>query len=68
VNDDNATLRTVFAPLEEIADRYGLEPDLVRGAVDAGEIRQHRRPDDSRTFLAEREVLVWLGARKHLAP
>jgi len=66
VNDDNATVRTVLAPLEEIAERHGLDAGLLRGAVDAGEIRAHRRPGDDRTILAERDVLVWLGARKHL--
>lgn len=66
MTDDNATVRTVLAPLEEIAERHGLEPHLLRGAVDAGEIRQHHLPGDPRTILAERDVLVWMGARKHL--
>ena len=64
--DDNATVRTVLAPLEEIAARHGLEPHLLQGAVDAGEIRAHRLPNEERTILAERDVLVWMGARKHL--
>lgn len=68
MTDENATIRTRLAPLEEIAERHGLEPDLLRGAVDAGEIRPYLQPDDPRPHLAERDVLLWIGARKHLLP
>jgi hypothetical protein len=63
MNEEDATMRTAIAPLEEIAERQGLDPKTLREAVDAGEIRAHRRPGDPRTFLAEREVLVWMGGR-----
>jgi hypothetical protein len=63
MTDDNATIRTAVAPLEEIAERQGLDPKTLRAAVDAGELREHRRPGDPRTFLAERDVLIWMGGR-----
>ena len=63
MTDDNATIRTAVAPLEELAERHSLDPKTLKAAVDAGEIRAHRRPGDPRTFLAERDVLVWMGGR-----
>jgi hypothetical protein len=63
MTEDNATIRTAVAPLEEIAERQGLDPKTLREAVDAGEIRQYRRPGDPRTLLAERDVLIWMGGR-----
>lgn len=62
--DDDATIRTQLAPLEEIAARHGIDPDELRTAVESGEIRQHRQPGDARVILAERDVLVWMGGRK----
>ena len=62
--DDNATIRTALAPLEEIASRHGIDPDEIRAAVESGEIRQHRQPGDTRVILAERDVLVWMAGRK----
>jgi hypothetical protein len=67
VNDDDRTVRTLLAPLEELAARYGLEPHLLHGAVDAGQIRAHHRPGDESIILAERDVLVWM-ARHNLSP
>jgi hypothetical protein len=60
------TIRTALAPLEEIAARHGIEPDVLRAAVANGEIRPHRQPGDPRTILAERDVLVWLAGRRNL--
>ena len=62
--DDNATIRTALAPLEEIAERHGIDADEIRAAVENGEIRQHRQPGDARVILAERDVLVWMAGRK----
>ncbi len=64
MSDDNATVRTQLASLEEIAARHGLDPEELRAAVDIGELRQHRQPGDPRVILAERDVLVWMGGRK----
>lgn len=63
MNEDDATMRTHLAPLEEIADRHGIDPDAIRAAMAAGEIREHRQPGDPRVILAERDVLVWLAGR-----
>ena len=60
------TIRTALAPLEEIAARHAIDPDALRAAVENGEIRPHRQPGDPRTILAERDVLVWIAARKNL--
>jgi DNA-binding CsgD family transcriptional regulator len=57
------TIRTALAPLEEIAARHGIDPDTLRAAVEHGEIRPHRQPGDSRTILAERDVLIWMAGR-----
>jgi len=64
MTDENATIRTQLAPLEEIASRHGIDPDALRAAVENGEIRPHRQPGDPRVILAERDVLVWMGSRK----
>jgi len=64
MTDDHTTVRTRLAPLEEIAARHGIDPHALQGAVDSGDLREHRQPGDPRTILAERDVLVWMGARK----
>ena len=66
MEDPNETVRTLLAPLEELAQRHGIDPDALRAAVDNHEIRPHRQPGDPRTILAERDVLVWLADRKRL--
>jgi hypothetical protein len=63
MSDDQQTVRTRLAPLEEIAARHGIDPDTLRAAVESGELREHRQPGDPRTILAERDVLVWMGGR-----
>ncbi len=63
MSDDDATIRTALAPLEEIAARHGIDPDSLRAAVENGEIRPHRQPGDPRTILAERDVLVWMASK-----
>ena len=65
MTDENETIRTLLAPLEEIAARHGVDPETLRSAVDAGEIRPRSIPGDPRLILAERDVLVWLARRKH---
>ncbi|HKB69784.1 MAG TPA: hypothetical protein VKH46_03010 [Thermoanaerobaculia bacterium] len=64
MSDDDATIRTQLAPLEEIAKRHGIDPDALQAAVENGEIRPHRQPGDPRVILAERDVLVWMAGRK----
>jgi threonine dehydratase len=63
MNEDDVTMRTRLAPLEEIAERHGIDPEAIRAAVAAGEIREHRQPGDPRMILAERDVVAWLAER-----
>jgi hypothetical protein len=61
--DDDVTIRTQLATLEEIAERHGLNAEDLQAAVKDGDLRQHRQPGDPRVLLAERDVLVWMATR-----
>jgi len=63
VTDDNETVRTLLAPLEELAARHRIDPETLRSAVDAGAIRPRGPSGDGSVVLAERDVLVWLAGR-----
>lgn len=62
-DDENATVRTLILPLEEIAVRHGIDAETLRSAVDSGAIRSRGKPGDPAVMLAERDVLVWMAGR-----
>lgn len=61
MTDDNITLRTAIASIEEIAGRHGLNPEDLAAAVENGELRRYSPAEVWPILVAERDVLVWMA-------
>jgi S-adenosylmethionine:diacylglycerol 3-amino-3-carboxypropyl transferase len=61
LTDENITLKTAIASVEDIAQRHGLNPEDLATAVENGELRRYSPPEASPILVAERDVLVWMA-------
>lgn len=61
MTDENVTLRTAIASIDELAGRHGLKVEDLAAAVENGELRRYSPAGATPILVSERDVLVWMA-------